>query len=85
MRIRQVSAPLLIVVLWIGTTPTEALAISADLAKKCQTMMVKQHPPHAAGSPQGSAKAEREFFKSCIARNGNMDPQPEPAAEPAPR
>jgi hypothetical protein len=48
-----------------------AAAISADLAKKCRGMAIKAHPPAPAGtSPY--AQAEREFFRECISKNGDM-------------
>ena len=48
-------------------------AISVDLAKKCREMAVKAHPPMPAGSRSGYAAAERNFFRKCVAQNGNMD------------
>jgi len=82
MRIREASVSLLVAALAVGTMPKGAVAISAELAKKCQAMMVKKYPPKLAGSYQGNSRVEREFFGSCVARNGNMDPQPQP--EPVP-
>jgi hypothetical protein len=58
--------------------PTSAQAITAEVAKKCNALSAKQFPPRqvgnpAAGSSKGSAKDEREFFKKCVANNGNAD------------
>jgi hypothetical protein len=50
-----------------------ALALTADLAKKCREMMVKEFPPHTAGSSTGSAQQERSYFQACIAQGGKMD------------
>lgn len=49
-------------------------AISADLAKKCRAMATKAHPTPIAGSKaKGVEKAEREYFRACVANNGKMD------------
>jgi len=42
-------------------------AITADVAKKCQS----GNP--AAGSSKGSAKDQRDYFKKCVDNGGNMD------------
>jgi hypothetical protein len=48
-----------------------AAAISADLAKKCRDMAIKAHPPATVGtSPY--AQLERDFFRNCVAKNGDM-------------
>jgi hypothetical protein len=43
---------------------------SAELAKKCREMTVKAYPPVPAGTKKGTAQAERDFFKKCIANRG---------------
>jgi hypothetical protein len=43
---------------------------SAELAKKCREMTVKAYPPAPAGTKQGTAQAERDFFKKCIENRG---------------
>ena len=50
-------------------TLSPAVALSADLAKKCREMAIRAHPPAPAGT-KAYAQAEREFFRSCIAKNG---------------
>lgn len=45
--------------------------ISADLAKKCRAMAIKVHPTEPAGLA-AYAGAQREYFSTCVARNGNM-------------
>jgi hypothetical protein len=56
-----------------GPLPTQAFAISAELAKKCRALTVKAYPPQPAGSRTGTAQAERSFFLSCIAQDGNVE------------
>lgn len=62
-------------------SPTVAVAISVELAKKCEAMAIKSHPPHRIGNIP-YAKAERDYFNTCVANNGQMpdDPPPPPAA-----
>jgi hypothetical protein len=62
-------------------TVQPASAITADLAKKCRELAVKAHPPVVAGSKAGSAQAERDFFRTCVAQGGNVNgglPKDEP-------
>jgi hypothetical protein len=55
-----------------------ALAITAEVAKKCDVLTAKAFPPReignpAAGSAKGSAQTQREYFSKCVANGGNMD------------
>jgi hypothetical protein len=67
---RFIAAVLLTQVLIISTA-SPAAAITADLAKKCRDMAVKAHPPTVAGSTPYAA-AERDYFRDCISKNGNI-------------
>jgi hypothetical protein len=66
---------------------TPAAAISADLAIKCRNLAVKAHPPKPVGSKKGNAVAERKYYRSCIANNGEgpaedkQSPQPQPPSK----
>jgi len=55
----------------ILSTESPAVAISAELAKKCRDMAIKAHPMTLPGSTPYAA-AERDFFRVCISKNGNM-------------
>ena len=46
-------------------------AISVDLAKKCREMAVKAHPPTLPGT-KPYARAERDYFRECVSKNGEM-------------
>ena len=51
-----------------------ASAISADLAKKCRLMAIKAHPTPTPGSkPTGAEKAQRDYFRECVAKDGKME------------
>jgi hypothetical protein len=66
-----------------------AAAISAELAKKCRDMAIKAHPMELPGA-KPYAQAERDYFKTCVSNNGQMQdngpPNPEnpPKASPSP-
>jgi hypothetical protein len=60
-----------------------ALAISADLAKKCREMAIKAHPPVPAGTKSSYAQAERDFFSNCISKNGDVKDNGPQKAPPA--
>jgi hypothetical protein len=55
-------------------TPTSSQALTAELANKCRDMAIAAHPTVMYG-PSGSAAAQREYFSTCVARNGNMQDQ----------
>jgi murein L,D-transpeptidase YafK len=56
-------------ILLLSASPTAA--ISVDLAKKCRDMAIKAHPRAMPGKPY--AQAERDFFRQCVAKNGQME------------
>jgi hypothetical protein len=49
-----------------------ALAIDAELAKKCRELAIKAHPRAMPGSKTGTAQAQREFFQECISKKGDV-------------
>jgi hypothetical protein len=56
------------------TMPQRAPAVSIELAKKCRALALKAHPGPTPGSKAtGVAKAERDYFQACLAKNGNTD------------
>jgi hypothetical protein len=66
----------IVLVAWLTIShPTSAVTV--ELAKKCRALMVEAYPPKLAGSIQGNAKEERDYFRTCLARNGKMDNPPD--------
>jgi hypothetical protein len=58
-------------------------AITADLANKCRNMAIKAHPWVPPGTRSTYAQAERDFFRECVAKNGQMqDGNAPPAPQP---
>ena len=57
----------------LSTSQSES-AISAELAKKCRALASQAHPTPAPGSKAtGAEKAQRDYFKECISKGGEMD------------
>jgi hypothetical protein len=74
------------VVFWGGLGVPHASALTAEVANKCRQYAVKAYPPTRVGSKKGTAGAERQYFKDCVAKDGNV-PAPEgpvEAQEPKP-
>jgi hypothetical protein len=58
-----------------GSAP--ARAVTADLAKKCRELAIKAHPYKLPGvKGPGSAEPQRDYFNTCVAKGGNMPPEP---------
>ena len=62
-------------------TTTGTLAITVEVAKKCNALTAKAYPPRvvgnpAAGSANGNAQDQRDYFGKCVSNGGNMDNQP---------
>lgn len=49
-----------------------ASPISAELAKKCRALAVQAHPRQPAGAKSGHEQAQRDYFRNCIAKGGNV-------------
>jgi hypothetical protein len=71
--LRRLGAVGVIVVCTLPTFSGPALAITAELARKCRDLAVKAQPYRRAGSAQGTAQAEREYYRQCIAKEGKKD------------
>lgn len=61
--------------------PTEAGAVTVEVAKKCSGLMAKEFPPRAPGNPaagsaKGNGQAARDFYKKCVDNDGNVDNAP---------
>lgn len=69
--LQRVAAIFVLVHIAAMAVVSPAAAISADLAKKCRGMAIKAHPPEPVGTTP-YAQLERDFFRNCIAKNGEM-------------
>ncbi len=54
-----------------------ASAESVEVAKKCNALTAKAFPPReignpAAGSAKGTGRAERAYYRKCVANGGKM-------------
>jgi hypothetical protein len=78
------SVALVLIAMLLITAP--ASAISADLAIKCRSMAIKAHPQQQPGTARGYARAERDFFRLCVSKNGEMsDSDTQRNVSPAPK
>ncbi len=64
------SFPLVLLTVLVANCPASAL--TAELAKKCQALASKAHPPAPIGAKTGTAQAHLEFYRTCIANDGTM-------------
>jgi hypothetical protein len=64
----------MLLALAVVTLPSMAQsAISADLAKKCRELAIKAHPTQPTGSKTGAEQAQRDYFRNCVANNGDTN------------
>jgi hypothetical protein len=68
--------------LCLSTGPASAL--DAALAKLCRDKSIEAYPPKPAGSSTGHAKAQRDYYNLCLAKQGKMDAEPKPDAATQP-
>jgi hypothetical protein len=66
------SAPILSALIIVTGAASPAAAISAELANKCRDMAIKSHPPPFPLGNKAYAQAERDFFRTCVAKKGQM-------------
>lgn len=55
-----------------------ALAVTAEVAKKCQTLSAKAFPPRVPGNPaaglmNGTGRDASEYFRKCVENGGNVE------------
>src|SRR3984893_9338430 len=60
--------------------PRTALAITAEVAKKCGALSEKAYPPRVVGNPaagrqNGTFQDFRNYFNKCVASGGNPPEQ----------
>ena len=72
------SALVALICIALGPMTNSALAVTAEVAKKCEALTAKAYPPRmvgnpAAGSAKGTGQSERDYFNKCVANGGKMD------------
>ena len=71
--LRRLGALILIAACALQVASGPAPAITAEIAKKCRDLAIKVQPYRRAGTAQGTAQAERDYYRDCIAKEGKMD------------
>jgi hypothetical protein len=66
------------VALTILTGSTTAIAVTVEVAKKCGVLVAKAFPPRVPGNPaaglaRGTPQEQRDYFRQCLEKGGNMD------------
>jgi hypothetical protein len=61
-----------------GPMTAGASAVTAEVAKKCDTLTAAAFPPRQAGNPaagsaKGTAQSQRAYFSKCLSNGGKMD------------
>jgi hypothetical protein len=74
------AAGVAVICLLQALTPRSALAITADVARKCSALTAKAYPPRVVGNPaagvqNGSSQDFRNYFHKCVANGGNPPEQ----------
>ncbi len=82
MRIKLTIATAFLALIWLSCAlpQTSALAITAEVAKKCSALTAKAYPPRVVGNPaagvqNGSYQDFRNYFNKCVANGGNPPEQ----------
>ena len=78
--LKIVTAFLALIMLTCALPQTSALAITAEIAKKCSALTAKAYPPRVVGNPaagiqNGSYQDFRNYFNKCVANGGNPPEQ----------
>jgi hypothetical protein len=76
------STLVVLVCIALSTSATGASAVTAEVAKNCEALTIKAHPPSvpgnpAAGSAKGNAPAEQKYYSDCVAHGGNISTDPQ--------
>jgi len=75
--LRRVGALILIIACALPAAKP-APALTAELAKKCRSLALKAQPYRRAGTAKGTAQAQRDYYRECIAKEGKMDGADQP-------
>ncbi len=77
-RLKSGCALIVLICTALGSVPDRASAITAEVARKCNSLTTKQFPPRepgnpAAGSPKGPGRTQYQYFNKCVANGGKVD------------
>jgi hypothetical protein len=66
----------LVCIMTFASMTESALALSAEVAKKCNELTAIAYPPLVIGNPaagrKGTAKERQDFHRKCIENGGKM-------------
>jgi hypothetical protein len=76
--LRRLGGLTLIIACALPASMKPAPALTAEVAKKCRSLALKAQPYRRAGTAQGTAEAQRDYYRECIAKEGKMDAADQP-------
>jgi hypothetical protein len=76
--LRQLGALILIIACALPASMKPAPALTAELANKCRSLALKAQPYRRAGTAKGTAQAQRDYYRECIAKEGKMEGADQP-------
>jgi hypothetical protein len=69
-----------VVLIWLAfpIIARSAFAVTAEVAKKCQTLSAKAFPPRVPGNPaagfkNGTGREASEYFRKCVVNGGSVE------------
>jgi hypothetical protein len=69
-----------VVLMWLALPMIthSAFAVTAEVAKKCQSLSAKAFPPRVPGNPaaglmNGTGREASQYFRKCVENEGNME------------
>jgi hypothetical protein len=78
--LKRCSARIAVICIAMAPLTGQTLAISVEVAKKCNALTAKAFPPRQVGNPAagvagGTGGSQRDYFNKCVANGGKMDDQ----------
>jgi hypothetical protein len=70
---KRFTALVILIAAVLAWSQAPAGAISEELAKKCRAMALKVHPSARPGTKTGSQKAQQDYFRNCVAKEGKIE------------
>ncbi len=61
----------------LGSMTNGALAVSVEIARKCDALVAKAYPPRQPGNPaaglaNGTGSEAQSYYQKCVANGGKM-------------
>jgi hypothetical protein len=57
----------------LGMLSARAAPPTAEVAKMCRQLAIKEHPTRPPGGRTGYEQAQREYFRDCVAKHSKEE------------